>query len=115
MKDKQRKFANRKQRVKTRVAQKIEHPRLSVYRSNKNILAQIIDDKTSKTLTSFSNKKLKEKGKTKTETAQLVGEELARLAKIKKISKVRFDRSGYKYHGRIKALAEGARKGGLKF
>jgi large subunit ribosomal protein L18 len=113
--EKQRKFINRKERVKARISKNVKYPRLSVYRSNKNIFAQIVDDNTEKTLVSCSNKKLKEKAKTKTETAQLVGEELARLAKIKKITKVRFDRSGYKYHGRIKALAEGARKGGLNF
>lgn len=109
-------FINRKNRVKAKIAKETKYPRLSVYRSNKYIFAQIIDDNAGKTLVSFSNKKLEKKTfKTKTEAAQLVGEELARLAKAKKITKVRFDRSGYRYHGRVKALAEGARKGGLNF
>jgi len=113
---KQKKFLNRKNRVKAIAAKNLKYPRLSVYRSNKNISAQIIDDNIEKTLVSFSDKKLKEKAvKTKTEKAELVGEELARLAKAKKISRIRFDRSGYKYHGRVKALAQGARKGGLVF
>jgi large subunit ribosomal protein L18 len=106
-------FINRKERVKAKIAKKISSPRLSVSRSNKYIFGQIIDDKNEKTLVSFSSKKL-DKKMTKTEAAGLVGEKLASLAKAKKIIKVRFDRSGYKYHGRVKALAEGARKGGLK-
>lgn len=95
----------------------IKRPRLSVFRSNKTIYAQIIDDKARKTLVSASEKeiKLKIKGKTKVEKARLVGEILAQKATKKKIKKVVFDRGSYRYHGRIKALAEGAKKGGLEF
>ncbi len=106
-------FISRKNRVKAKIAGEIKYPRLSVYRSNKYIFAQIIDDKIGKTLVSFSSKKLGKKMK-KAEEAQLVGEKIAALAKAKKINQVRFDRSGYKYHGRVEAIAEGARKGGLK-
>ncbi len=96
-----------------------ERPRLSIFRSNKFIYAQIIDDKAGKTLASFSEKQLSKeqltKAKTKKEKAGLVGEEIAKLAKKVKVVKVVFDRGGYRYHGRIKELAEGARKGGLNF
>jgi large subunit ribosomal protein L18 len=98
--------------------------RLSVYRSNKYIYAQIIDDREGKTLVSASEKDLVLQGKTKhaklskeskIAKAKLVGEKLAEKAKIKKITKVVFDRGNCRYHGRVKALAEGARKGGLVF
>ena len=88
--------------------------RLSVYRSSKNIYAQIIDDAAGKTLVSTSDLVLKPKG-TKTERAKAVGLEIAKLAKEKKISAVRFDRGARKYHGRIAALADAAREGGLTF
>lgn len=114
-----------KERRKTRVRVKIKgtakRPRLSVFRSNKRIYAQLIDDEKRKTLVAGSEreldkktKKLKDK-KTKTEKARLVGETLARKAINKGIKTVVFDRGSYRYHGRIKALAEGARKGGLEF
>jgi len=93
-----------------------EKPRLSVYRSNKYIYAQVIDDVSGKTLASFSNLNLKGKAKvTKAQAAFEVGKSLAELAKKNGISKVVFDRGGYKFHGRVKSLAEGAREGGLKF
>lgn len=87
--------------------------RLSVFRSNKYIYAQIIDDEKSQTLVSSSDLKIKE-GR-KIERAKLAGEELAKKALKKGIKEIWFDRDGYKYHGRVKALAEGARKGGLVF
>lgn len=92
-------------------------PRLSVFRSNKTIYAQIIDDQKSKTLVAATSLKLgKEAQKlTKTEQAFKTGQLLAKKALKAKIKKVIFDRRGYKYHGRVKALAEGAREGGLKF
>lgn len=92
-------------------------PRLSVFRSNKHIYAQIIDDQISKTLVSASDFGLSKSKEDvgKAENAAKVGEDLAQKAKAKKISSVVFDRGGFKFHGRIKALAEGARKGGLKF
>lgn len=91
--------------------------RLSVYRSNKAIYAQVINDETGVTLSAASEKDLTEKQKAlvKTERAKLVGEILARRALKKGIKKVVFDRRGYKYHGRVRFLAEGARKGGLVF
>lgn len=96
-------------------------PRLSVFRSNKGIYAQIIDDEAGETLVATNDKDLKEnrkkekKSQKKTEIARFVGEQLAKKALKKKIKKVVFDRGGYKYHGRVRALAEGARKGGLEF
>lgn len=88
-------------------------PRLAVFRSTQHIYAQIIDDVTNKTLTSASDVKLN--SGTKKEKASLVGEKLAEKAKKLKIKQIVFDRGGFKYHGRIAALAEGARKGGLEF
>lgn len=91
-------------------------PRLVASRSNKNIYAQLIDDQGKKTLIGIISAKLSsEKKKKKTDLAFLLGQTVARLALKKGIKKVVFDRSGYKYHGRIKAVAEGARKGGLQF
>lgn len=107
----------RKKRVRAKLSGSSKRPRLSVFRSNKAIYAQFIDDAKSVTLFSLSDKALKKKakGKTKTEKAYMVGEEIAKKAKAKGIRSVVFDRSAYKYHGRVKAVAEGARKGGLKF
>lgn len=89
-------------------------PRLTVFRSNKQIYAQVIDDKSGKTLVAASSLKIDEK-LTKSEIAGKVGEALASAAKSAGIETVVFDRNGYLYHGRVKELAEGARKGGLKF
>lgn len=90
--------------------------RVSIFRSNKHTYAQIIDDEKGKTIVSFSDRKLKKNGLMgKTERAFAVGEELAKLAKKKKIGKVFIDRGSYKYHGRVSALADGLRKGGLEF
>lgn len=104
----------RLRRVRGKLSQNKSIPRLSVFRSNCHIWAQIIDDKHGKTFVSASTKTVKTKG-TKSEQAHAVGVALASLATSKKISFVRFDRGSYRYHGRIKALAEGARSGGLKF
>lgn len=94
-------------------------PRLCVFRSLNNIYAQIIDDSSGITVASAgsitSSMKDKTDGKNKTQVAELVGSALAELAKSKGITEVVFDRGGYKFHGRIKALAEAARKAGLKF
>ena len=89
--------------------------RLTVFRSSKNISAQIIDDKNNKTLISASSIKEKNKNKKKTDLSILVGETLAKRAIEKKITKVYFDRGRYKYHGRIKIFADALRKGGLTF
>jgi len=90
--------------------------RISVFKSSKNISAQIIDDKISKTLVSASSteKEIKKNKTKKMDLSNILGELLAKRAKEKKISSVYFDRGGYKYHGRIKALADSLRKNGLK-
>ena len=91
-------------------------PRLSVFRSNKNIYAQIIDDENGNTLASASsNSKDFDKFENKILSALEVGKQIAEKASKKGISMVKFDRGGYLYHGRVKSLADGAREGGLKF
>ena len=104
-------------RVREKVVGTAETPRLNVFRSNGNIFAQIIDDEKAITLVSASSidKELKLKNGGNVEAATKVGELLAKRAKKAKISKVVFDRGGYLYHGRVKALAEAARENGLEF
>jgi large subunit ribosomal protein L18 len=101
-------------RTRAKIATNTAIPRLSVHRSLRGMYAQIIDDAAGKTLVATSDKSLKLTG-TKTSRAEAVGNEIAKLATAKKITAVRFDRGARKYHGRIAALAEAARKGGLKF
>lgn len=107
----------RKNKSKIKIKGTAERPRLSVFRSNKMIYAQLIDDKKRKTLVSIHEREVSQKlkGKTKAQKAELVGEVMAKKAIKKKIKKIIFDRGFYRYHGRVKALAEGLRKGGLKF
>lgn len=111
----------KRQRIKKRIRGKIsgttETPRLSVFRSNKQIYAQIIDDVTGKTLAAASSRidAIEKAENNKVEKSFQVGKELAAKAIQAGIEKVVFDRNGYLYHGRIKSLAEGAREGGLKF
>ena len=104
-------------RVRNKVAGTTETPRLNVFRSNSNIFAQIIDDSEGKTLVSASSidKELKLQNGGNVEAAKKVGELIAKRAKKAKITKVVFDRGGYLYHGRVKALAEAARENGLEF
>ena len=106
-------------RIRATVSGTSGKPRLCVFRSLSNIYAQIIDDTSGVTLVSAgsisSGIKEQTDKKTKTQVAEVVGSELAKNAQEKGISEVVFDRGGYKYHGRIKALAEAARKAGLKF
>lgn len=92
-------------------------PRLVVFRSLKNIEGQIVDDAKEITLIGISSlsKEVDKKGKKKVEVSKVVGQQLAKKAKEKGIEKIVFDRNGYLYHGRVKAFAEGAREGGLKF
>ena len=104
----------RLRRVRGKLSLNKTIPRLSVFRSNCHIWAQIIDDQHGKTYASASTKTVKTKG-TKSEQSYAVGVALAKLALSKKITLVRFDRGLYRYHGRVKSLAEGARSGGLKF
>jgi len=111
----------RREKIKYRVRKKIsgtaQKPRLSVFRSNSNIYTQLIDDTTGTTLVAASSKEkniLAQKG-TKSEKSKLVGSAIAQKATALGIKTCVFDRSGYLYHGRIKAVAEGAREGGLQF
>lgn len=101
-------------RIRSRVTGTAQKPRLSVFRSNKFIYAQIIDDVTGKTLVSTSSRALSEKVN-KVDSSAEVGKAIAQKALASGISEVVFDRGGYLYHGRVKALADGAREGGLKF
>ena len=102
-----------KYRVRNKISGTAARPRLSVFRSNKQIYAQVIDDETAKTLVSASS--LGMEAIPKKEQAAKVGEALAQKAIEAGITTVVFDRNGYLYHGRVKELADGARKGGLKF
>ena len=102
-------------RVRAKVHGTKECPRLCVYRSNKHIEAQIIDDVKGVTLAHASSVALKLENGSNIAAASRVGEEIAKAALAKKIKNVVFDRGGYLYHGRVAALADAARKGGLKF
>ena len=104
----------RQVRIRAKISGTGACPRLSVFRSLSNNYAQLIDDEKGVTLLSASDMKMKGKDN-KTERAKKVGIEIAKLAKEKNIETCVFDRNGYKYHGRVKAIAEGAREGGLKF
>lgn len=90
-------------------------PRLCVFRSNKHIYAQLIDDVKKQTILSVNDSKLKKGKQVKVDLAKEIGKAIAKAALENKIEKVVFDRGPYKYHGRVKAVAEGAREGGLKF
>ena len=106
-----------KQRIRKVVNGEANNPRLSVFRSNKGIYVQLIDDVSGKTLVAASSadKGIAEAKGNKIEQAKLVGKSIAEKASVAGISTVRFDRNGYLYHGRVKSLAEGAREAGLKF
>jgi len=105
-----------KRRVRGKISGSSELPRLSVYKSNKEIYAQLIDDKSGKTLVAASSreKNVDAKG-TKIEISAAVGKAIAAKAVAAGIENIVFDRNGFVYHGRVKALADGAREGGLKF
>ena len=107
------------ERVRTRVLGTVERPRLCVYRSLGHIYAQVIDDHTGKTLVSASSidtdTKKNLKGGGNVAAAKVIGKAIAERAKAAGVSKVVFDRGGYKYHGRVKALADAAREAGLQF
>ena len=108
---------NKRRRIHLRIRKRLkgtaERPRLAVYRSNKDIYCQLIDDVNCVTIASTSSKEIKEGNKS--EQATSVGKQIADMAKQSKIETVVFDRGGYLYHGRVKALADGARENGLKF
>ncbi len=105
----------RHRRIRGKVVGTAERPRLAVFRSNKGIFAQLIDDRTARTLAAASWLDFRGFKGDKTEQAAAVGEKLGKTAKAAGITACVFDRGGYLYHGRVKALAEGARKGGLEF
>ena len=109
-------YTKRAKRIRSKLKKvNTERFRLTVFRSTRNISAQIIDDKNNKTLVSASSLKERNKDKKKTDLSLLVAEMLTKRAIEKKITRVYFDRGGYKYHGRIKVFAEALRKGGLIF
>jgi large subunit ribosomal protein L18 len=103
---KAKRYEQRKRRVKAKIAGTADRPRLTVSRSNKYLYAQVIDDDKGHTLAAARGPK---------SGGEKIGEEIAKKALLKKVKKVIFDRNGFMYHGRVKALAEGARKGGLDF
>jgi large subunit ribosomal protein L18 len=105
----------RRRRVRARIVGTTERPRLSVYRSNKGVFAQLIDDAAGKTLAAVNWIEPDLRKLTATDQAKKAGELLAERAKAAGIESCVFDRGGYQYHGRVKALAEGAREGGLAF
>jgi large subunit ribosomal protein L18 len=107
-------LSQRKARVRSTVIGTADRPRLSVFISNRHIVAQIIDDSTSKTIAYASTNRTSISG-TMTEKAEKIGEEIAKKSKAAKVSKVVFDRGSRLYHGRVRALADAARKNGLEF
>jgi large subunit ribosomal protein L18 len=116
VKIKHEKRKKRHKRIRAKIVGTIDMPRLYVFRSNKYIYAQLIIDESvgGKTLVVVSDKEIKKNGK-KIDKAKEVGRFIAKEALAQKIKKIVFDKGGYKYHGRIKAVAEGAREGGLNF
>lgn len=111
--------ARRHKRVRARISGTTLRPRLSVFRSNRFMYAQVIDDAMGRTLvglrSALDTSSSAKKGVLKKEAARVLGKELARMAIEKRIKQVIFDRGGYRYQGRVQALAEGAREGGLEF
>lgn len=108
----------RKVRIRKRLNGSLERPRMVVFRSNLHLYVQVVDDNAGKTIVSTSTlilSKTQDSVRCNKSGAEMIGKEIARLAKEKNISKVIFDRNGYLYHGRIKAVADGAREGGLEF
>ncbi len=109
----------RKKSIRKRIEGSVERPRLSIFRTSSHMYAQIIDDTTGNTIASASTLSKELKGKLKSsgnvEAAKKVGELIAKVAKKNKINTVAFDRNGFLYHGRVKALADAARDGGLEF
>jgi large subunit ribosomal protein L18 len=105
----------RRKRIRGKISGTAERPRLAVFRSNKGIYVQLIDDASATTIAAASSQQLDDAAGTKKERAAKVGQLIAERAKDKGIERVVFDRGGYLYHGRVAALADGAREGGLTF
>ena len=110
-----RRLIRRKKRISFKVKGTAERPRMSVFRSNKALYVQIINDLVGKTLVSASTTSMEPVAKNTKEGAAALGKHVASLAKKANISAVVFDRAGFLYHGKVKAVADGAREGGLKF
>lgn len=106
---------NRQTRIRKKIRTVSDRARLSLFRSNKYLYVQIIDDKSGKTIIGASEKQVTDVKGTKTEKARALGTMIAKLAKEKKVTSVVFDKGRYSYHGRVKALADAAREGGLVF
>lgn len=116
MVNKKKQREQRHRRIRAKVSGVKNRPRLSVFRSNRHLELQLIDDQAAKTLVGLNDGKIKSKEKmTKIEKAKALGRLLAEKAAKQGIKRAVFDRGGYKYHGRVKAAAEGARESGLKF
>lgn len=114
-KEKNKQALRRRVRVRAKVSGTAERPRLSVFRSNRSMYVQLIDDRAGVSLVGLELRRVLKGSALNVETADRLGSLLAEQAQAKKIDRVVFDRGGRVYHGRIKALAEGARRGGLKF
>jgi large subunit ribosomal protein L18 len=112
---KEQRRLRRRRRVRAKVRGSAERPRLSVFRSNRGVLAQLIDDDAARTIAGVSWTEPELRGLAPMEQAKRAGETLARRAREAGVEICVFDRGGYQYHGRVKALAEGAREGGLSF
>ena len=113
--DKNLQKAKREKRIRKKLRAVSQRLRLSVFRSNKYMYAQIIDDGKKETIVGVYEKKITDSKGNKIERAKALGQELAKKALAKKVKEVVFDKGNYSYHGRVKALAEGAREGGLQF
>ncbi len=113
MKSRNQLRTHRRRRVRVKISGTAKRPRLSVFRSNKSIYVQVVDDAKGRTLASARLTEIK-KAKNNTEGAKELGKLIAKKCKEVKITEAIFDRGGYKYHGKVKTLAEGAREGGLK-
>ncbi len=115
VKEKNEKLARRHKKIRMTISGTEKRPRISVFRSNKGVYVQLIDDLSGKTIASANQKELKDSKDKKIEVSFKLGKLLAEKALAKKITKAVFDRGGYKFHGRVKAVADGAREGGLIF
>lgn len=112
---KEQRRLRRRRRVRSRISGTAERPRLSVYRSNRGVFAQLIDDREGRTVVAVNWTEKDLSGLSGIEQARKAGEVLGKRAKDAGVTSCVFDRGGYRYHGRVKALAEGAREGGLQF
>jgi large subunit ribosomal protein L18 len=107
--------AKRKRRIRKKITGSLERPRLSLFRSDRHVYAQVIDDTVGNTIASVHSFSKGEGKRASIEVCKELGKKLAERCKEKKVAQVVFDKNGYSYHGRIKAFAEGAREGGLQF